>query len=251
MFTRSAAFYDAIYSFKDYVTESERVHHLIETHIDGPSARLLDVGCGTGAHSIHLQQHYHITGIDLDENILAEARKRLPNATLLQADMLNFELGQQFDAIICLFGVIAYAQTVEGMAQVAAHLYRHLRPGGVALVEPFIYLSDYRVGHVGVDQVEADGAKIVRMSHIATDDPVPLTAATTISLDFHYLIGRAEGVTHEQEIHRMVMATREDYQQALSSVGFNVSYDEQGLMGRGLFICKRNGTARQPSVDLA
>ena len=251
MFTKSAAFYDAIYSFKDYVTESATAHHLIQTHVQGTAQHLLDVGCGTGAHSVHLQDQYQITGIDLDAAILEQAKKRLPDAPLMQADMLNFDLGQQFDAIICLFGVIAYAQTLDGMAQVAAQLYRHLRPGGVALIEPFIYLDNYKPGHIGVNQAQADGATIVRMSHITLDDPLPLTQATTLSLEFHYMIGHPDGVTYEEETHRMVLASQAEYQQALASPGFHVDYDEKGLMERGLFICTRNGVLKTPSVDVA
>jgi ubiquinone/menaquinone biosynthesis C-methylase UbiE len=48
MFTQSAEFYDAIYHFKDYRAEAERLHALIQTHVRRPARTLLDVACGTG-----------------------------------------------------------------------------------------------------------------------------------------------------------------------------------------------------------
>ncbi|GAG98286.1 unnamed protein product, partial [marine sediment metagenome] len=39
--------------------------------------KLLDVGCGTGRHSIELSKRgYSITGIDLSESLLAKAREK-------------------------------------------------------------------------------------------------------------------------------------------------------------------------------
>jgi ubiquinone/menaquinone biosynthesis C-methylase UbiE len=58
MFTQSAEFYDAIYHFKDYRAEAERLHALIQTHIRRPARTLLDVARGTGQHLTYLRDHY-------------------------------------------------------------------------------------------------------------------------------------------------------------------------------------------------
>lgn len=49
MFEKSAAFYDAVYSFKDYAAKAECLRTLIEARSPGPTT-LLDVACGTGKH---------------------------------------------------------------------------------------------------------------------------------------------------------------------------------------------------------
>jgi ubiquinone/menaquinone biosynthesis C-methylase UbiE len=54
MFTKSARFYDAIYSFKDYAQESAKIDALIRQHSHSGGSTLLDVACGTGAHSGYL-----------------------------------------------------------------------------------------------------------------------------------------------------------------------------------------------------
>ena len=50
MFSNSAHFYDAVYSFKEYAAEAERLHALIEERAPGATT-LLDVACGTGSTS--------------------------------------------------------------------------------------------------------------------------------------------------------------------------------------------------------
>ena len=102
MFTRSARFYDAIYSFKDYGKEATRIDALIRER--RPKARkLLDVACGTGLHLQHLREGYEVEGLDLDPKLLKFARERLGEVPLHEGDMRDFDLGRRFDAITCLF----------------------------------------------------------------------------------------------------------------------------------------------------
>ena len=47
------------------------------------SLKILDVGCGTGRHSIELSKRgYTVTGIDLSESQLARAREKAKSANL-------------------------------------------------------------------------------------------------------------------------------------------------------------------------
>src|SRR5207247_2040583 len=80
VFTRSARFYDAIYSFKDYGKEAARIDALIRER--RPNARtLLDVACGTGLHLKHLSERYEVEGLDLDPELLKLASDRLGGCT--------------------------------------------------------------------------------------------------------------------------------------------------------------------------
>src|SRR5438067_67243 len=137
MFTRSAQLYDAIYSFKDYEGEATRLDELIRER--KPDARtLLDVACGTGKHLEYLRTRYDVEGLDLDPELLAIARERLPDVPLHEGDMRDFDLGRRFDAVTCLFSAIGYMLTVEELAAAVASMARHLEPGGVLLVEPWL-----------------------------------------------------------------------------------------------------------------
>jgi ubiquinone/menaquinone biosynthesis C-methylase UbiE len=60
MFSKSAAFYDAIYAArgKDYAAEAETLYALIQQGKRAPGNMLLDVACGTGNHIRALLRHY-------------------------------------------------------------------------------------------------------------------------------------------------------------------------------------------------
>ncbi len=69
--------------------------------------RILDVGCGTGRHSIELAKRgYTVTGIDLSDNMLDKARSKAKEAgvevTFMQADARDFNFNEKFDLVIML-----------------------------------------------------------------------------------------------------------------------------------------------------
>ena len=95
MFRKSQRFYDAVYAWKDYRLEVDRLDRTIRER--NPSATtLLDVACGTGKHLELLRHRYRVEGLDLDSEMLAIARRRLgPDVPLHARDMLGFDLGRQ------------------------------------------------------------------------------------------------------------------------------------------------------------
>ena len=108
MYTKSAAFYDAIYSFKDYAAESARLIALIAAHKRSRGRRLLDVACGTGSHLQHLSKHFEAEGLDASAEQLAIARAKCSGFAFHRGDMIDFDLGRQFDVVTCLFSSIGY-----------------------------------------------------------------------------------------------------------------------------------------------
>ena len=63
-----------------------------------PTARTLDVACGTGFLTRHLPGE--IVGLDQSEAMLAEARAKAPNATFVRGEALNLPFGDgEFDRI--------------------------------------------------------------------------------------------------------------------------------------------------------
>jgi ubiquinone/menaquinone biosynthesis C-methylase UbiE len=216
MFSQSAAYYDAIYHWKNYEREAEAIRGLIRKHARRPAHTLLDVACGTGQHVAFLREHFTVQGLDLDPGLLDVARARCPGVEFVEADMVDFDLGQQFDAMTCLFSSMA----------------RHLQPGGVLIVEPWFAPDAWNVGSVHAVFVDQPGLKIARMSVSEREDRLSRN-------DFHYLVATADGVRYFTERHELGLFTQEDYTQAFRASGLDVMFDLDGLTGRGLYIGSR------------
>ena len=111
----------------------KRLRHLSPTLI-------LDVATGTGDFAIQLQQSLkpkHITGIDLSDGMLDEARRKVKEKGLEQS--ISFEQGDcmalemadaSFDAVTVAFGVRNFEHLQQGYREMA----RVLRPGGMLCV---------------------------------------------------------------------------------------------------------------------
>ncbi len=228
MFRLTAQHYDRIYAFKDYAAESVRVRELLaENGVTG--GRLLDVACGTGVHLQHLRAGFEVEGLDLDPGLLAVARERLPNAPLHEGDMREFELGRTFDAVTCLFSAVGYLPSVEGLHETLRNFARHTRPGGVVLVEPWLFPEAFIDRHVHALLVDDPELKICRMNNSERN-------GRHVRFDFHYLVGTPEGVEHLVETHDTYLFSHEEYIAAFEGAGLQVAFDEQGLMGRGLYV---------------
>jgi ubiquinone/menaquinone biosynthesis C-methylase UbiE len=234
VFTRSARFYDALYSWKDYPGETAKLVALIRER--NPNARtLLDVACGTGKHLELLQEHFEVEGVDLDPDMLSIARKRLPGVPLHHGDMRELDLGRTFDVVTCLFSSIAYTRTVAELSRAIMNMARHLRAGGVHIVEPFFAPEQWQPGHPWALFVDEPDLKIARM-----DVAWPLENSIT-TIEFHYLVATPEGVEHMTERHDVALFTEEELRRAFHDAGLEPEIDPEGLMGRGLYIAAKPG----------
>jgi SAM-dependent methyltransferase len=102
-------------------------------------ARVLDVGCGTGAFSIPAAERVgprgRVLGVDLADRLLTRARekaeaRRLANVTFECSDFMLLDAAEPFDAVVSVFSVFFVAD----MAAAAQHLWRLVRPGGTLAI---------------------------------------------------------------------------------------------------------------------
>jgi SAM-dependent methyltransferase len=229
MFRKSAHLYDAIYSSADYPRQAEKLRKLVADRHPGPRS-LLDVACGTGLHLEQLRDHFELVeGLDLDPGMLEIAKRRLPEVVLHEADMRSFALDKKFDVVTCLFSSIGYAGSVENLNSAIATMAGHLNPKGLLFVEPWIFPEDWIDGHIGMDIADDPARKIARLN-------LSHREGRKTTLEFHYLAATLEGVEYLQEEHEAIMFTRDEYKSAFESAGLTVEFDEEGLIGRGLYI---------------
>jgi SAM-dependent methyltransferase len=230
-FTRSAGLYDILYSFKDYQSAASQLHGVIQA--ERPHARtLLDVACGTGRHLASLREWYVIEGLDLNRRLLAVARSRLRGVKLHRAHMASFDLHRQFDVVTCLFSSIGYLTTVRDLRGACRAFARHLKPGGILIVEPWLSPEQYWLDRVTLNTVRHEDATIAWMYTSKR------WGRRRSVFDIHFLVGTTARVDHFVESHVMGLFTRAEYAEALRLAGFAWRHEAEGLFGRGIYIAR-------------
>jgi SAM-dependent methyltransferase len=105
-----------------------------------PGARVLDLCCGPGRHSLELAgRGYRVTGVDLNGAYVDSARTLAGDhrleAEFVKADAREFVRPGSFDAVINMFTSFGYFDDLSDDLVVLENVRRSLVPGGRLLVE--------------------------------------------------------------------------------------------------------------------
>jgi len=129
----------------DFLTEELAVR-------DGGS--ILDVGCGTGRHSIELARRgYAVTGLDISAEMLARAadaaRSKEVNVQWVRSDAAQFQLPDRYDGAICLcegaFGLLGKGDDPIGQPlSILCNISRSLKPQAKAVFTVLNALASIR-----------------------------------------------------------------------------------------------------------
>jgi ubiquinone/menaquinone biosynthesis C-methylase UbiE len=232
MFSETAHWYDALYSFKDYRRESEDIINLLKKeHPEGMS--LLDVACGTAEHDRYLSRIYNVNGLDINPEFIDIASQKNPEGQYFIADMTNFKFNKKYDIILCLFSSIGYVKTLDNVIKTLRCFKKHLNRGGVAVVEPWFTPEQWNTdGTVHMFTGETAEGKICRMN-------ISERKGSLSIIDFHYLVGTSNGVQHITERHELGLFSVEEMKKAFKSAGLIVTYDKDGFTGRGMYIARK------------
>jgi SAM-dependent methyltransferase len=111
-----------------------------------PGARVLDLACGHGRHSMELgRRGFRVTGVDLSPRSLEVAREAAAGEAVdvdfVQADMREIEFEAEFDAAINLFTAFGYFESDDEDRVVVERVARALRAGGGFLIDTNNVLS--------------------------------------------------------------------------------------------------------------
>lgn len=235
-----AGWYDAIYDArgKDYRAEAAAVLALAAE--DGVEVRsLLDVACGTGRHlAAFAAQVDDVAGVDHSPEMLAIAAARLGHDVRLhEADLRDFDLGRTFDLVTCMFSSIGHVADATELDAGIAAMGRHLAPGGLLVVEP--WLTPDRVhpgGHRDLVTAETEDGVIARAASSRADGDV-------LDLSFAWAVATTAGVATREEHLRMPLFTQERYVEAAQRAGLDARWLEEAdgfVAGRGLLVARRS-----------
>lgn len=127
--------YELVYQQRDE-GEAEKVVTLIERTVDpAPGAAILDVGCGRGRHARTLAQRgYRVTGLDLSERAIAQARRRTVEEGIdvaFRVQDMRKPMGESaFDGVVNLFTAFGYFEDDADHRRALQHMADALRPSG-------------------------------------------------------------------------------------------------------------------------
>lgn len=140
-------FFDAhapIYNDNEFTKNTiEEMDFLIDELALPRGAAILDVGCGTGRHSIELARRgYAVTGLDLSAGMLGRAAEAATAASVqvewIHADATEFSIPERFDGAICLcegaFGLLGEGDDpIEHPLAILRNICRSLKPQAKAI----------------------------------------------------------------------------------------------------------------------
>ncbi len=118
----------------------QEVDHIVAALDLRPGERVLDVGCGTGRHSLELARRgFEVRGIDISQRFIQIAQEAVvPLATFERVDARTMEFELEIDAVICLCQGAFGMMTADGEDDaVVAGMARALRPGGRVALSAF------------------------------------------------------------------------------------------------------------------
>ncbi|OWA33440.1 SAM-dependent methyltransferase [Saccharibacillus sp. O16] len=131
--------YLRVYSYRDEQGAAHEVHEMISWLKLPPGAKVLDLCCGMGRHSLSLaEKGYKVTGMDLSEVLLEEAKKEegAEAVNWVQGDMRELPFADgEFDAVVNLFTSFGYFKQDKEHVRVLEEIQRVLRPGGRYIID--------------------------------------------------------------------------------------------------------------------
>ena len=131
--------YDRMMKNVNYTRWCDYIESLFNMYRCSPRT-ILDLACGTGSLTILLaSKGYEVTGLDRAEGMLNVAREKVENEdlkiTLQQGNMIDFQISEKFDAILCTYDSINYAINENELCTMFETVAKHLSPDGLFIFD--------------------------------------------------------------------------------------------------------------------
>jgi len=154
-----ASAYDILYHEKDYNVECDLIEKIIREYSNKPVKTILDLGCGTGNHTLRLAERgYLVCGVDRSEEMLSIARRKSQEKQLscefYQSDIREFRVSKKFDVVIMMFAVLGYHLENDDVLQALQTVSEHLNPGG-------LFICDVWYGPAVLSQKPGERVKVI------------------------------------------------------------------------------------------
>ncbi len=130
----------ALFTSERMLSAKQEVEQIVSLLKLQPGARICDLCCGVGRHSLELGRlGYCVTGVDRTAMYVEEAKKQADerglNIRFVQEDMRRFCELNAFDAVINVLTSFGYFEDAADDKLVLENVYKSLKDGGKFLID--------------------------------------------------------------------------------------------------------------------
>jgi SAM-dependent methyltransferase len=166
-------FESVLFNTKKLESAGQEVDRVIELLRLQAGAKVLDLCCGVGRHSLELARRgFEVTGLDRTQSYLERARTEAESENLkvdfVLCDARRFCALEEFDAVINMYTAFGYFDEASDDKRVLLNAYASLRPGGKLLIET---MSKEILARIFQPQQwhEYDGRILLQQSQLSDD----------------------------------------------------------------------------------
>ncbi|MFC2019186.1 methyltransferase domain-containing protein [Chloroflexota bacterium] len=219
---RYSRYYDLLYRDKDYEAECNFIEAIFNKFSSIPVDTVLELGCGTGGHAIHLAKEHRVTGIDRSEAMIGRAKEKgvgNPNLDFRIMDIRQAELNRKFDACIAMFAVMNYITSTKDILETLVKVRQHLKKGSVFTFDFWNGLAVLRIlPSARVKEVEDRGIRLIR-----TVEPELNAIEHLCDVHYHLLVIQDDNLLEEfKETHTVRYFFPQEITHYLEDCGFEV-----------------------------
>ena len=158
----NTSYYHTLYKNRDEAEASRFIDQLCEYFQIQQNAKILDLACGKGRHSIHLaNKGFCTTGLDLaDESIAIANNNKVPNVNFAVHDMRTMYMHNEFDYVFNLFTSFGYFKNPDENIDVLKAVAHNLNKEGVFVLD-FLNATKVIENLVPIEQKSIDGIDFV------------------------------------------------------------------------------------------
>jgi SAM-dependent methyltransferase len=136
LYNELASVYEAIYpKLFNYEKEFQYYHQKLQ---EFSCLNVIEIGCGPGFLAKEFVNYYYTyLGVDISEDMLELAHKRVPTGNFIKGDMRNLRIHQTFDAVLITGKTFDHLLTNADIFSCLESINRLLRPQGLLLFDCF------------------------------------------------------------------------------------------------------------------
>jgi SAM-dependent methyltransferase len=192
-------YYDALFASKDYTGEIQRALTLAGVRQSG--ARLLEIGAGTGNHTLACAKlgHY-VVGVEIDARMVALAQQKRDALEAELAERIRYFHGrvedlpvEGFELALALFNVVNYLATLAELQSFLAAVVRRIQPGA-----PFLFDTWNGVAAL-LDPPREKHSTVETGTHAIRVDVTSRTEPMALRTTLHYTLEATDKATGQTE----------------------------------------------------